>query len=84
MDLANRQHQYLLDKRAYAASITTLNAPSVPTDVSRYYTVTDPFSPASTTMTFTVKAVPISTGPQNNDGTLSIDQDGTRLPSGKW
>lgn len=84
MDLANRQHQYLLDKRSYADSLTSLNAPAVPADVSQYYVITSPFSPASTASSFTVKAVPVATGPQRNDGTLSIDQDGNRLPSGKW
>jgi type IV pilus assembly protein PilE len=84
MDLANRQQQYLLDKRSYADSLTTLNAPPVPSELSRNYTVTSPFSPASTATTFKVQAVPIPTGRQKNDGTLSIDQDGNKLPSGKW
>ncbi|MDP1716460.1 MAG: prepilin-type N-terminal cleavage/methylation domain-containing protein, partial [Burkholderiales bacterium] len=42
MEVGNRQQQYLLDARNYAAgsaALTTLNL-SVPTDVSRFYTIT--------------------------------------------
>src|SRR5215471_12525225 len=38
MDLAQRQQQYLLDARAYAANEAALSA-AIPGDVSPYYTV---------------------------------------------
>ena len=38
MDIAQREQQYLLDTRAYAPDVVTLNT-SIPADVSAYYTI---------------------------------------------
>jgi type IV pilus assembly protein PilE len=81
-DLANRQQQYLLDARAYAlggTAFTDLNAP-VPTTVANFYTVTMLPAAATVPPTFTVTAVPTGQQavPAPDDGTLSIDEKGTK------
>jgi len=82
-DVAQRQQQYLMDNRAYAAdpnALTTLKVSQSP-DVTRYYNIT---VSASTPPAFTATATPISTGPQFKDGALSITNNGTKSPAGKW
>src|SRR5262249_21719956 len=80
MDLAQRQGQYLLDARAYAATEAQLGY-STPSDVAPYYTigiVTPVVSPAA----FTITATAI--GAQVADGDLTLDNQGTKTPSDKW
>ncbi len=86
MDLAQKQSQYLLDNRAYAATEAALNA-TTPTDVSKYYDPIGfvlcspvPCPPPSFTLTATPKAGTI----QASDVTLSINQAGLKMPSDKW
>jgi type IV pilus assembly protein PilE len=80
MDLAQRQQQYLLDNRAYAPDVTTLNV-TLPTKVTQFYGVAIATT-AGPPPTFTVTATP--TGTQAPDGTLTIDQAGNKTPSNKW
>ncbi len=81
-DVAQRQQQFLMDNRSYAATTAALGV-SEPTDVSRYYTLTITAA-ASTPPSFTATATPIATGPQHSDGPLSITHNGAKLPAGKW
>lgn len=81
-EVAQRQQQYLMDNRSFASSITDLKVVA-PADVSRYYDLTIT-APATTPPSFTATATPISGGPQVSDGALSITQNGTKLPAGKW
>lgn len=85
MDVANRQQQYLLDARNYAAgsaALTTLNL-SVPTDVSRFYTITvTPEAPA-TPPSFTITATPIAGSAQAADGALTLDDLGAKTRNGQ-
>ena len=86
MDIANREQQYLLANRSYAAqndssSATTFESStgySLPSEVSTDYTykVEIASSPATFTITFTPK----STSPLNGDGYLTLDSNGTK----KW
>ena len=83
-DVAQRQQQYLMDSRAYAAdpdALTTLKVAQTP-DVTRFYAIT--VVAASTPLAFTATATPISPGPQAKDGPLSITQNGAKLPADKW
>lgn len=93
MDLTQRQQQYLLDARAYAGTEAALSA-TTPGDVSPYYTIAidnanafdstcanDATAPSPK---FTITASPIAGGPQVPDGTLQIDNRGTKCPSTKW
>jgi type IV pilus assembly protein PilE len=80
MDVAQRQQQYLLDARSYAADLSTLSI-TTPSDVSSYYTITMEAADA-TPPTFTVTATP--TGAQAGDATLTLDNAGTKTPADKW
>jgi type IV pilus assembly protein PilE len=82
MDAAQRQQQYLLDARAYATDIATLNVP-VPDSVSRFYTLSVALV-AGPPPGFTITATPVSGTTQAADGALSVNQAGTRTPSDKW
>ena len=81
-DVAQRQQQYLMDARAYAADPTALKAPA-PSDVSNFYTVSFEVS-ASLPPAYTATATPITGRPQASDGALSITSNGTKLPPDKW
>jgi type IV pilus assembly protein PilE len=82
MDIAQRQQEYLLDARTYASSLATLNI-TTPANVAAFYTITPSVS-AGPPLTFTISAVPIAGTVQANDGTLSIDSSGAKLPAGAW
>lgn len=83
LDIAQRQQQFFTDRRSYAldsggvAAYTTLSA-SVPSDLPNYYTVTT--AARSVTPSFIVTATPI--GKQASDGTLTIDDTGSK--TGSW
>jgi len=85
MDVANREKQYLLDARAYTASLTDMTIVT-PTDVSKNYTITICIdsagvacSTASSPPYFNIKATPIVGKPQADNGTLTLDDSGTKL-----
>ena len=82
MDIAQRQQQYLLDARSYAADLSTLNV-TTPSDVSAYYTITMVAADA-TPPTFTVTATPVSGSAQAGDATLTLDNAGVKTPADKW
>lgn len=86
MDIANRQQQYLLNNRTYAAQSTsdttfaTATGYSLPSDVSKNYdySVATTSSPPTFTITFTPK----TTGVMNGDGNLTLNSSGTK--SSNW
>lgn len=82
MDIAQQEQQYLLDNRTYTSSLTDLNL-TTPSDVSNYYTISITIS-AGPPPTFTAIATPIAGTAQMNDGTLSINNAGTKTPSTAW
>lgn len=71
MDVASRQKQFLLDARTYATTVAALSM-TVPTDVSKNYTITIE-APAATPPTFTITATPIAGKPNASDGALTLD-----------
>lgn len=81
-DVAQRQQQYLMDARAFAASTADLNA-APPDDVARYYDIAITVS-ASLPPAYTATATPKSGSSQVADGPLGITQNGTKFPAGKW
>lgn len=87
LDLANREQQYLLDNRSFlgggASAVSTLVPTGVPADVSAYYTVTITAA-AGPPPTFTVTATPKSGTTMAGEAAFTLDQDGTKLPAGKW
>jgi type IV pilus assembly protein PilE len=71
LNVANRQEQYLLDKRGYFCTTGTcthlISLPvTIPDEVSRNYTITVTAVDASPP-TFQVNAIPTSTGANAND-----------------
>ena len=81
MDVAQRQQAYLLDQRAYAPDLATLNT-SVSADVTSYYTVT--IATGAAPPTFTVTATPKAGTAQAGDYTLTIDNTAAKTPTGVW
>jgi type IV pilus assembly protein PilE len=82
MDISQRQQQYVIDNRAYAATTSALNL-TPPANVSAQYTISIATT-AGPPPTFTATATPVAGGTQSADGALSIDQAGNKTPAGKW
>jgi type IV pilus assembly protein PilE len=87
LDLANREQQYLLDNRSFlgggASAVTTLIPSGVPTEVSSLYTVTITAT-AGPPPTFLITATPKAGTVMAGEAAFTLDQDGTKLPAGKW
>ena len=87
LNVAQRQEQYLLDARQYAvitsnAEFTSILNMSVPTEVSKYYTVTAG-NVAGNTRTYLITALPIA-GAGASSTTYTLDNLGTKAPAGSW
>lgn len=86
LNVANREEQYLLDARSYAAIATDADFDSIlkigtpPPDVSQYYTVTVTVNGRS----YTIQAAPRAGTIQANDSTLTLDNQGTKSPANLW
>ena len=82
LDLANREQQYLLSNRAYAAYSTMTSAGyGLPAELTSRYTpsiTVGSGSVPSFTITFT------ATGSQLSDGDLTYNSDGVKAPAAKW
>jgi type IV pilus assembly protein PilE len=82
MDIANREQQYFLDKRAYADKTALENTGfALPTEVATNYdydVTTSADGVASFTIAFTAK------GTQTSDGDLSLNSVGVKTPASKW
>ncbi len=81
LDVAQREQQYFIDGRTFTSTLSDMGI-SVPDDVAKYYTVTVELE-AGPPPDFTVIATPKS-GPQYEDGKLSINRAGQREPADKW
>lgn len=82
MDVAQRQQQYLLDARSYAATTAELNL-AAPDKVDSLYTITiDPV--AGPPPGFTVTATPKAGTAQAGDVILTMDSAGEKTPADKW
>ena len=89
LNVASREEQTVLDLRSYVAVAnnaafstappTGLTAP-VPPDVISLYN----FSVAASAAAYTITAAPVAGRSQANDGTLTLDNFGTKLPADKW
>jgi type IV pilus assembly protein PilE len=82
LDIAQRQHQYLLDARAYAPDWATLGI-TIPVNVSAYYRI-NTAPGAGLPPTFTATATPLPGTAQASDVTLIIDDTGAKTPAGTW
>jgi type IV pilus assembly protein PilE len=86
-DVVARQQHFLLDRRAYAVSITALPASNglgmaIPTGVSSFYAVTIATDNTTNPPSFVVTGAPSGTQTAEKCGTLTIDQRGVKTASG--
>lgn len=81
MEIANRQQQFFLANRMYAATLGALNY-ALPTDVDARYepalVANNDATPPTFTITFTAE------GAQLADGNLVLDSVGNKTPEDKW
>ncbi|MBA3773874.1 MAG: prepilin-type N-terminal cleavage/methylation domain-containing protein [Ramlibacter sp.] len=82
LDIANRQQQYLLANRAYAATTTALNY-VLPSEVAAKYRPAIALG-TGTVPSFTVTFTPVVGGSQVSDGALSYTSEGVKSPLAKW
>ena len=79
MSVANRQEQYILTNRSYAATTAALSLTAPPETNGRYtFAITNPGG--ATTYLVTATAI----GNQVSDGDLTLSSDGTKTPADKW
>lgn len=81
MDIANRQQQFFLANRLYAATVGALGY-TLPALVSARYTAGIAADNAATPPDFTITFT--ATGPQASDGVLTLDSQGRKMPAAKW
>ena len=80
MDMVNRQQQYFVANRVYAADLGELNF-VLPPEVSQHYAgaiALNAGPPPGFTITFT------PSGFQADDGVLSVNSVGVKTPADKW
>ncbi len=82
VELSNREQQYFQATRAYATKAQLeSNGYALPDEVSDRYTW-DVTVGSGTVPTYTITFT--GTGPQADDGALTLDQAGTKTPADKW
>lgn len=79
MDIAARQGQFLLDNRAYAASVSALSM-TTPASVSSKYTLA--IATETSPPGFTITATPSGSQASDSCGTLALDNAGSKTASG--
>jgi type IV pilus assembly protein PilE len=82
LSAASKQEQYILDARTYATTISALGL-TAPAELATRYTFSIDACAAPCT-TYTIRATPIVGSPQAADGTLTLDNLGTKSPADKW
>jgi type IV pilus assembly protein PilE len=81
-DAASRQQQFLVDRRAYAASIPSLNV-TPPTDLAAKFTFTIATADGPPP-TFTLTGQAIGDQLKDQCPTITLDNTGNRTPTGCW
>ena len=83
LEVSGLQQRYLLDARAYAPDLTTLNS-TVPANVALNYAVATAPNPPASAPGFTVTATPINAqlARDTDCNILIVDQAGTKSASG--
>ena len=77
--VAQKQQQYLMDARAFAGDLVELSMNnSIPASVSKFYTVTVA-AVAGPPPSFVITATPVAGTAQADDGTLTIDNQGSKI-----
>ena len=81
LGVVQRQQQYFLENRAFAANYPALGM-TVPTEVSTYYTEPVIAVIAGPPTGFTITATPTGIQANNNEPTMTIDNTGAKTPTG--
>lgn len=81
MDIANRQQQFFLANRSYAATVGALGY-TLPAAVAARYEPTITAKNTATPPAFNIAFV--AKGTQTSDGDLGLDSEGVKTPAGKW
>jgi len=84
MEVASKQQQFLIDTRGYALGAGAVAALSlnIPSDVSKYYTVTVDPAVATTPPSFNILGTPVVGSPQATDGVLELNHLGAKVRNG--
>lgn len=84
LGVANKQEQYMLDARQYAADLATLGLSNLPSEISGNYTVNVTADNTAAPPTYTVTAIPTGTQATRDTqcGAVTIDQSGTKGEGG--
>ena len=83
-DVASRQHQYMVDKRSYAASVAALNMAASGQVKDKFEDPVQVEAPAVVPPTFRLTARAIGDQAKDKCPTLTLDSAGNRGPSGCW
>jgi len=84
LDIANREHQFLLANRIYANKATLeANGYNFPLEVAARYGYAVTISIA-TVPTFLITFTPTTAGNQDDDGPLTLNHLGVKTPAAKW
>ncbi|MDP3033172.1 MAG: type IV pilin protein [Rhodocyclaceae bacterium] len=78
MDIASRQGQFLIDNRAFAASVSALGM-TTPTSISSKYTIS--MTADAAPPIFTITATPSGSQTRDTCGTLTLNNAGAKTPS---
>jgi type IV pilus assembly protein PilE len=81
--LSNKQEQYILDARSYAANLAALNVPA-PKEIDGKYAVTVTADMTTTPPSYLITATPQGAQAVQDAacGTLTLNQTGTKTKSG--
>jgi len=80
LEVADRQEQFIMDRRVYANTIGALSMAQPPESVGRYSFAIE--LDAGPPPTFRVIATAL--GSQTSDGNLSLNSNGVKAPADKW
>ena len=85
MDIASKQHTYLLSRRTFTNNLSDLRF-AAPAELNGHYTITIPSPNSLPATSFTVQAEPSAALKGKGEQTLSVDHLGAKLPaaSGYW
>jgi len=84
MDLAARQQAFLLDKRRYGTTKAELSFTSDPPELDADYDFSATANNGVSPPTFAVTGTATGSGVMAGDSSMTIDQNGTKLPVAYW
>jgi type IV pilus assembly protein PilE len=83
LDVATRQKQFVIDRRAFAGSLAELGI-TAPGERSLQYSVSIEAPVDALPPTFRIVATPQGSQASDRCGVLAVDEAGTRTPAGCW